>query len=199
MTSEEKVRTHAENMEDQLGDILTSCDDGCKGDDCCKDDEKGTCSESDNNIENKEKCASESKVNELTLSLQRLQAEFENYKKRMDRDSTQFMKLANKELIVKLLPLLDNFELAFKSAEHQEEFKRGIELIYTQMVETLEKEGLKKIDTVGNKFSPYLHEALLSEKAEKEKDDNNILQELQKGYILNDAVIRHAKVKVAKK
>ena len=148
--------------------------------------------------EKKQKITDKEKIIELTETLQRLQAEFENYKKRTDKEKEQFCKFSNKELILKLLPLLDNFELALKNVENNKEFVKGVELIFSQFIETLEKEGLKKINTVGQKFSPYLHEALMQDK-NKDKQDNEILEEFQKGYTLNDQVIRHSKVKVNKK
>lgn len=135
---------------------------------------------------------------ELIDTLQHLQAEFENYKKRIDRQNQDFCRFANKELILKLLPLLDNFELAFKNSENTKEFIKGVELIFSQFMDILEKEGIKKIETQDQKFDPYLHEALMQDKQEA-KEEGIILEEFQKGYILDSQVIRHSKVKVNKK
>ncbi len=141
------------------------------------------------------KDSKDEKIKELTELLQRLQAEFENSMKRMEREKYDFLQFAKKDVITKLLPILDNFELALKNTENKEEFQKGVELIYAELYSMLENEGVRKIEAVG-KFDHYKHEALLSEEADKEK--GTILEELQKGYLLHDKVIRTAKVKVAK-
>ena len=149
--------------------------------------------------ENKSKKSSEieelkQQNGELISHLQRLQAEFENYKKRNENDNAKFIKLANKELIKQLLPILDNFQLAFQNKDSKE-FVKGMELIYSNFFSILEENGLKKIDCKG-KFDPYKHEVLLTEKSKQEPE--TILEELQSGFTLNGEVIRNAKVKVSK-
>lgn len=139
----------------------------------------------------------ECQLDDLTDTLQRLQAEFENYKKRIARDSIMMMKCANEDLIKELLPVIDNFELALKNAKQKDEFYKGMELIYSQIKELLENNGLKHIQCKGVKFDPYFHEALMAEESDNEQ--NMVLDELQKGYMLNDRVIRHSKVKISKK
>lgn len=136
------------------------------------------------------------KVKELTETLQRLQAEFENYKKRTERENAESVKFANKELILKILPVIDNLELALKGEKRDDTFFKGVELIYSQLMGSLEEYGLKHIPCVGEMFDAYRHEAMLAVESEEEK--NTILEELQKGYMLHDKVIRPAKVKVAK-
>ena len=149
--------------------------------------------------ENKSKKSSEieelkQQNGELISHLQRLQAEFENYKKRNENDNAKFIKLANKELIKQLLPILDNFQLAFQNKDSKE-FVKGMELIYSNFYSILEENGLKKINTEG-KFNPYKHEVLLT--ADSEEEPETILEELQAGFALNGEVIRSAKVKVSK-
>jgi len=139
----------------------------------------------------------EEKLKELTDTLQHLQAEFENYKKRIEKENCEFIKCANEEVIVRLLPIIDNFELALKSCRAKDDFYKGMELIYSQLIDTLHSQGLKHIDCLGKKFDPYYHEVLLTE--ESDKEDNSIVEELQKGYLLYEKVIRHSKVKIAKK
>lgn len=133
---------------------------------------------------------------DLTSSLQRLQAEFENYKKRTDADRTNLINTASRNMILKILPTLDQFELALKNKTTSEEFVNGIEMIYAGFIQTLEEAGVNIIKTVDEKFDPYLHEALLTE--ESDKEPGTIIEELQKGYKLHDKVIRNAKVKVSK-
>ncbi|MFH1506496.1 MAG: nucleotide exchange factor GrpE [archaeon] len=139
---------------------------------------------------------SEAKIKELTDTLQRLQAEFENYKKRLEKDACDFRNHATAETIKKLLPILDNFELALNKADKKDDFYKGMELIFAQFIDILEEQGLKIIPCIGEKFDPYKHEALLTEKCDKAP--NTVTEELQKGYMLNNKLIRHSKVKVAK-
>ena len=136
-------------------------------------------------------------IAELTDTLQRTQAEFENYKKRVDKEKGEFVKYAKAELIQKILPTLDTFEIALKSISDKEKFVKGMEMIYAQLFSTLEAEGLKPIESLGKKFDPYLHEVMLKEKSDK--DEGMVLEELQKGYMLNDKVLRHSKVKISEK
>jgi molecular chaperone GrpE len=135
-------------------------------------------------------------IDDLTNTLKHLQAEFENYKKRSERENESYSKFANEHLIKEILPVIDHFELALKNTKQKDEFYKGMELVYAQLVGVLNDNGLKCIGC-DCKFDPYYHEVLLTE--ESEKDNNLILEELQKGYTLNDRVIRHSKVKIAKK
>jgi molecular chaperone GrpE len=139
----------------------------------------------------------DSKIAELTDTLQRLQAEFENYKKRCEKETIEFKKYVNAEFCEKLLNILDSFELALKNTSNKEEFMKGIELIYGQLYDILEKEGLRKIDT-NCKFDPYKHEVLLTASTDKEDEDEKIIEELQKGYMFKDKVLRYSKVKILK-
>lgn len=136
------------------------------------------------------------KIDELNDSLLRLQAEFDNYKKRSDKDKQDIIKCASYSLIEKLLPILDSFELALSSNKNNDSFSEGMKLIFSQLYSTLEKEGLRQINPLGQRFDPYKHEVLMHEKSGKE--NNTITEVLQKGYMVNDRIIRHAKVKISK-
>jgi molecular chaperone GrpE len=137
------------------------------------------------------------KIEELTDTLQRLQAEFENYRKYVEKQSHDFRKYAKADLICNLLSVLDSFELALKNTSDKEKFVKGVELIFSQLFSTLEKEGLRPIKAEGEKLDPLKHEVLLKEKSDKEED--MVIEELQKGYMLGEKVIRHSKVKVSRK
>ena len=130
----------------------------------------------------------------------RLAAEFDNYKKRTARDFANLVRTANEGLIVELLDVLDNFERAFKSREENPDadaYHKGIKLLYDKLIESLAREGLKRFDSVGIKFDPRLHEAVMQvDSADSEPD--TIALEIQPGYTLNDKVIRHARVGVVK-
>ncbi len=135
-------------------------------------------------------------IQELTELLQRTQANFENYRKQTEKRIEDIKQMAAKDVIVQLLPLLDNFELALKNARaHPEEFVKGVELIYSQLVEVLQLSGVQPIVTEKKVFDPYLHEALL--KVESSQPTNTILEEFQKGFTLHGQVIRHARVKIS--
>ncbi|MDO8740848.1 MAG: nucleotide exchange factor GrpE [Candidatus Woesearchaeota archaeon] len=146
---------------------------------------------------NKHLSEKDSKIKELTELLQRLQADFENYKKRAEKEKCDLAGYTACKLVSQFLPILDSFELALKNDQDHQKFVKGVELIYSQFYSLMEDFGLTPIETVGKKFDPYEHEALLSEKSDK--DEDIILEELQKGYKLGDVVIRHSKVKVSKK
>ncbi|MEK6828212.1 MAG: nucleotide exchange factor GrpE, partial [Nanoarchaeota archaeon] len=109
----------------------------------------------------------------------------------------EFVKYAHDDMISQLLPVLDSFEIAFKNTSDKEKFVEGIKMIYAQFHSILEAEGLKPIKARGEKFDPYKHEVLLKEESDKPED--TILEEFQKGYMLNDRVLRHSKVKVSGK
>ena len=145
------------------------------------------------NKKTQEKQPEKSKEDEYREMLQRLQAEFQNYQKRTEREQTDFKQYANTDLIKELLVIMDDFDLAIKNKD-QEGFREGIELLYAKFAALLKKEGLQKIDAEGQ-FNPELHEALLQEASEKEQ--GTIIEELQAGYKLHDRIIRPSKVKVS--
>ena len=137
------------------------------------------------------------KIDELTDTLKRLQAEFENYKKWNAKEKTEFVKYANADVIERMLPVLDSFEIALKNTNDKEKFVEGMKIVYAQLHSILEAEGLRPIKATGEKFDPYKHEVLMKE--ESDKPDETILEEFQKGYMLNDKVLRHSKVKISGK
>ena len=137
----------------------------------------------------------ENKINELTGLLQRTQANFENYRKQQEKRIQEIKEQANRNLILQLLTVLDNFELALKNTQPSQDFIKGIELIYSQLFTILKNNGLKPIPTQNQTFDPYCHEALL--KINSEHPENTILEELQKGFLLHHQVLRPAKVKIS--
>jgi molecular chaperone GrpE len=130
----------------------------------------------------------------------RLYAEFDNARKRMERDQQEFVKYANEELIVRFLNILDDLERIVQAAqiEHDkdEAFIKGIEMVMAHIYDMLKKNGVVPIEVKNKTFDPHYHEILMQE--ETERDDGVILEEFQKGYLLHDKVIRTAKVKIAK-
>lgn len=128
--------------------------------------------------------------------LQRLQADFINFRNRSSKEREKIRFLTIKEIMAGLLPIIDNFERALTSHQEENELKKGVDMIYRQLMKFLEKLGVEVIPTVGQPFDHNLHEALMQEEDEQ-YESGMIIEELEKGYILNDNVIRPAKVKVA--
>ncbi len=126
--------------------------------------------------------------------LKYLQADFENYKKRVLKEREEFVNTANENLIKELLTIFDDFERSLVLIKNKDDLK-GLELIYENFLKILKNFDLKRIEAVGKKFDPYYHEVLLKENSDKE--EGIILEEFQKGYLLNGKVIRHSKVKVS--
>ena len=137
------------------------------------------------------------KIEELTDTLKRLQAEFENYRKRTDKERAEFAKFANAALVEKMLPVLDSFEIALKNTADKEKFLEGMKMIFAQFYSILQSQGLRPIKTKDEKFDPFKHEVLMKEASDK--PDETILEEFQKGYMLNEKVLRHRKEKISGK
>lgn len=132
--------------------------------------------------------------------LQRLQADFDNYRKRVSKEKLDISNHAKGQMIMPVLEVIDNLERAVKSAETCDDvnaLKKGVELTLKQLKDALLKEGLTEIVSLGEKFDPEKHEALLTTES-KDHEDDTVFEELQKGYIFKEKVIRPTKVKVVK-
>lgn len=159
--------------------------------------QKGTDANSEHESEETKSVEQEQKEGELLNTLQRLQAEFENYKKRSDAEAIRVRELAAEHVLREILPIIDNFSIALRSHENKtDEFYKGIEIIYAQMCELLKDHEVELIDCSG-KFDPRLHEAMLTQEDEN-KEPNTIIDVLQEGYHMKGKVLRHAKVSVSK-
>lgn len=123
-------------------------------------------------------------------------ADFENFRKRSDREKHDYFKFALADAFRGLLPVLDNFDRALEHAEEGDEFHRGVSLIYRQMFEVLQRYGLRTIDEAGVRFNPNIHEGVVRDE-DAGVPANTVVQVLQKGYFLNDRLLRPALVKVA--
>ena len=130
----------------------------------------------------------------------RLQADFENAKKRMERETKDFYSYANQEIILKMLNILDDLERAVEAAEEKKEdfsvFLKGVEMILAHLYDLLKDNGVRVIEAQGKKFDPHLHEALMQVESIAYPDET-VIEELQKGYFLKDRVIRTTKAKVS--
>jgi len=149
----------------------------------------------------RELAAEREKSKELYDKYLRLHAEFENFKKRMEREKCEYYKYALERLVKDLLPVFDHLELAIKSAEESKDFEgfsEGVTLIHKQLKDVLEKEGLKYECAVGEPFDPCKHEAMMQRETDAH-EPNMVMEEHKKGYFLNDRLIRPAMVTVTKR
>lgn len=139
------------------------------------------------------------KIEELTDRLTRQMAEFDNFRKRTEKEKSQMYEIGAKDIIEKILPVVDNFERGLAAVPEEEKanpFNEGMEKIYKQLMTTLEEIGVKPIEAVGNEFNPDLHNAVMHVE-EEELGENIVAEEFQKGYTYRDSVVRHSMVKVA--
>jgi molecular chaperone GrpE len=144
--------------------------------------------------------AKSAECDELKDKLLRTQAEFDNARKRLEKEKLDFLRYANEGLILGLLPILDNLEIAEKHIKEAKDFKavqEGVDMIQLQMQEFLKDIGIVRIKTVGEKFDPHLHDPI--EVEESEKDECVVLDELKPGYMFNGKLLRPAMVKITKK
>ncbi|AGB41810.1 molecular chaperone GrpE (heat shock protein) [Halobacteroides halobius DSM 5150] len=131
--------------------------------------------------------------------LQRLKADFSNYKKRITKEKERISTQATKDFVIDLLPIIDNFERALGMSQDSKEVAdvlEGVEMIYRQLTNLLKKKDVKEVPTVGEEFDPNIHEAVMNETTD-EYESGIVTEELQKGYKLDDLVVRPAMVKVA--
>nr|WP_330394072.1 nucleotide exchange factor GrpE [Lachnoclostridium sp. An181] len=139
------------------------------------------------------------KIEELTDKLTRQMAEFDNFRKRTEKEKSQMYEIGAKDILVKMLPVVDNFErglLGVPQEQKDDAFVQGMDKIYKQILATFEEIGVKPIEAVGAEFNPDLHNAVMHVEDE-DSGENVIVEEFQKGYTYRDSVIRHSMVKVA--
>lgn len=162
--------------------------------------DKGNSPEEETSLEDKEETIQDSSDepnnesaegnNNYLEDLQRLQAEFINFRKRTNQEKSELIKSSNKKLILEILPVLENLE---KAISHEPN-NNSLKIVQRNLLQTLEKEGLKKIDTKGN-FNPELHEAISTEEG---KEENEILEVYTEGYTLNEKLLKPSIVKISK-
>lgn len=179
-TEEETFEEHTEQTEEES-----------ESDDSASDEKKG--------FFKKKKDKKDEQIEDLNDRLKRQMAEFDNFRKRSEKEKSQMYDMGAKTVVEKILPVVDNFErgLAAVPEENKEDaFVAGMDKIYKQMMTVLEEIGVKPIEAVGQEFDPNFHNAVMHVEDE-ELGENVIAEELQKGYMYRDAVVRHSMVKVA--
>ncbi|WP_373217379.1 nucleotide exchange factor GrpE [Ruminococcus sp. 5_1_39BFAA] len=144
----------------------------------------------------KEKDKFEQQIEELTDRLKRSMAEFDNFRKRTEKEKASMYIIGAKDIVEKILPVVDSFERGLAQAPEEDAFADGMKMIYKQLMTALDEMGVKPIEAVGKEFDPNLHNAVMHVDDE-EAGDNVIVEEFQKGYTYKDFVVRHSMVKVA--
>ena len=147
----------------------------------------------------KKKDKKDEQIEELTDKLKRQMAEFDNFRKRTEKEKTQMYEIGAKSIIEKILPVIDNFERGFASVTEEEKanpFVDGMDKVYKQMMTALSEIGVTPIEALGEEFNPDFHNAVMHVEDE-EAGENIIVEEFQKGYLYKETVVRHSMVKVA--
>lgn len=158
----------------------------------------GTVEETDPNVLRSQLAEQQKLAEDYFNRLARVQADYDNFRRRTRQEKEDFYKYASEQLVVALLPVLDNFDRALAAGgESVESFKSGVQMIYRQLQDILEADGLTPVQAVGEQFDPTRHEAVLQAETD-EYPDNTVIEEFSRGYCLKDKVIRPAMVKVAR-
>jgi molecular chaperone GrpE len=134
------------------------------------------------------------KITELTNDLKRVQADFSNKCKQVDKEKQSFIEYASASFICKILPIIDELEIALKNMKNSDD-KKGIQMTLNKLKKILSDEGVTSIKCIGEKFDPHKHEVLQSEQG---KEEGTVLEELQKGYEIKGKVLRSSKVKISR-
>lgn len=189
-TSEAK-NTEKEAATENTAEAETSDEEADDADPADKDEKKGL-------FKKKKKDKKDEQIEELNDRLKRQMAEFENFRKRTEKEKTQMFDMGAKTIIEKILPVVDNFErgLAAVSEDQKDDpFITGMDKIYKQMMAELDAVGVKPIDCIGQEFNPDFHNAVMQVEND-ELESGTVAQELQKGYMYKDTVVRHSMVSV---
>ena len=169
---------------------------------------KEECSEAEKECSEKADCddskapkkdKKDEQIADLTDKLTRQMAEFDNYRKRTEKEKSAMYEIGAKDVIEKILPVVDNFERGFVTVSEEEKenpFVQGMDKVYKQLMTVLEGLGVKPIEALGQEFNPDLHHAVMHVEDE-EAGENVIVEEFQKGYMYRDSVVRYSMVKVA--
>ena len=164
----------------------------------CADGSEEEADEEKKGFFKKKKDKKDEKIEELTDQVKRQMAEFENFRKRTEKEKTQMFDMGAKTVIEKILPIVDNFERGFttvEEADKEDAFVQGMDKIYKQLMTELEAIGVKPIEAVGQEFNPDFHNAVM-QVASEEYESGVVAQELLKGYTYKDVVVRHSMVAV---
>ena len=193
---EEAKKSAAEAKEAETDtDETTETSENEEAEETAKDTEK----KSGKKLFGKKKDKKDEKIEELTDKLTRQMAEFDNFRKRTEKEKSQMYEVGAKDIIEKILPVVDNFERgldAVPEEKKEDPFIQGMEKVYKQFMTVLESVEVKPIEALGNQFDPNFHNAVMHVEDEN-FGENEVAEEFQKGYMYRDSVVRHSMVKVA--
>lgn len=213
MQENEKIKDEVKNEDCEAETVVegtTTVDTGCTDSDRIDNDDNQNdeASEPEDGKEASEKKKSffkkdkkdkkDEKIDELNDRLMRTLAEFDNFRKRSEREKAQMFEVGARDIVEKILPVVDNFERGLSSITEEEKqtgFAHGIDMVYKQLVTVLESAGVTAIEAVGKEFDPNFHNAVMHGE-DSEVGENIVTEEFQKGYMYRDTVVRHSMVKV---
>lgn len=187
-TKDEKTEEAAEAAEETVEESVQP-----------EEEETGKEEKTKKSIRKKKKDKKDEKIEELNDRLVRNMAEFDNFRKRSEKEKSAMFEIGAKSVIEKILPVVDNLERGFDGLSEKEKeapFVKGIEQVYKQFVSCLDEIGVKPIEAVGQEFNPELHNAVMHDEDEN-FGENTVSQEFQKGYMYKESVVRHSMVKVS--
>jgi len=193
-STEEAVKEAVENAEEMTKETMDAASEEVNTDKPASDEraDKKPFKKKD-----KKKDKKDEQIEQLTDRVTRQMAEFENFRRRTEQEKSQMFNMGAKNIIEKILPVVDNFERGLATVEEgADPFSDGMLMIYKQMLTTLEEAGVKPIEAVGQEFNPDFHNAVMHVEDE-EVGENVVVEEFQKGYMFGDTVVRHSMVKVA--
>ena len=189
-STEEAVKEAVENAEQMTEEVTNEAETAAAE---SKEEDK----DSKKKKKEKKKDKRDEQIEQLTDRVTRQMAEFENFRRRTEQEKSQMFNMGAKNIIEKILPVVDNFERGLATVEEgADPFADGMLMIYKQLLTTLDEAGVKPIEAVGQEFNPDFHNAVMHVEDE-EVGENIVVEEFQKGYMYNDTVVRHSMVKVA--
>ena len=202
--SEETVQDEVKNQEtDAKKKEACDCESECKADESqntCEADESDKAEAQDESTESsKKKDPKDAVIEELQDRVKRQMAEFDNFRKRTEKEKSSMFEMGASDMIKKLLPIVDNFERGFNSISEEERetpFAKGMDMVYKQTMKMLEDSDVKPIEALGMEFNPELHNAVMHVEDDS-VGEGIIVEEFEKGYTYRETVIRHSMVKVA--
>ena len=202
--SEETVQEEVKNQEtDAKKEEACNCESECKADESqntCEADESDKAEAQDESTESsKKKDPKDAVIEELQDRVKRQMAEFDNFRKRTEKEKSSMFEMGASDMIKKLLPIVDNFERGFNSISEEERetpFAKGMDMVYKQTMKMLEDSDVKPIEALGMEFNPELHNAVMHVEDDS-VGEGIIVEEFEKGYTYRETVIRHSMVKVA--
>ncbi len=192
--SEEETVKETEDIDEKAFDSKDDSDE--QSEESKQDDESSENKKSSKKDKKDKKSKHQAIIDDLNDRVMRQMAEFENFRKRTEKEKGQMYDMGAKSILEKILPVVDNFERGLDAATEGDSFADGMKMIYKQLMTSLEEAGVKEIEAEGSEFNPDYHNAVMHVEDE-ELGENVVAEVLQKGYMYNDTVLRHAMVKVA--